>query len=96
MKAKVQRFGLFKAASGLPLYRVSHRVFMFFFSLEEHLLMSLTASISVEEVAISVQKPAKYEAGCRHSILYCIVVGSRRLMPPDALQPKAYFTNPGL
>ena len=26
----------------------------------------------------------------------CIVVGSRRLMPPDALQPKAYCTNPGL
>ena len=25
--------------------------------------------------------------------LYCIVVGSRRLMPPDALQPKAYRTN---
>ena len=24
------------------------------------------------------------------------VVGSRRLMPPDALQPKAYCTNPGL
>ena len=22
--------------------------------------------------------------------MYCIVVGSRRLMPPDALQPKAY------
>ena len=29
-------------------------------------------------------------------VLYCIVVGSRRLMPPDALQPKAYCTNPGL
>ena len=28
--------------------------------------------------------------------LYCIVVGSRRLMPPDGLQPKAYCTNPGL
>ena len=27
---------------------------------------------------------------------YCIVVGSRRLVPPDALQPKAYCTNPGL
>ena len=27
---------------------------------------------------------------------YCIVVGSRRIMPPDALQPKAYCTNPGL
>ena len=26
----------------------------------------------------------------------CVVVGSRRLMPPDALQPKAYYTNPGL
>ena len=26
----------------------------------------------------------------------CIVVGSRRLMPPDALQPKAYCTKPGL
>ena len=24
------------------------------------------------------------------------VLGSRRLMPPDALQPKAYCTNPGL
>ena len=29
-------------------------------------------------------------------VLYCIMVGSRRLMPPDALQPKAYCTNPGL
>ena len=29
-------------------------------------------------------------------LLYCIVVGSRRLMPPDALQPKAFCTNPGL
>ena len=28
--------------------------------------------------------------------LYCIVVGSRQLMPPDALQPKAYCTNSGL
>ena len=28
--------------------------------------------------------------------LYCIAAGSRRLMPPDALQPKAYCTNPGL
>ena len=28
--------------------------------------------------------------------LYCILVGSRRLMPPDALQPKAYCTNHGL
>ena len=27
---------------------------------------------------------------------YCIVVVSRRLMPQDALQPKAYCTNPGL
>ena len=26
----------------------------------------------------------------------CYVVGSRRLMPPDALQPKAYCRNPGL
>ena len=24
-------------------------------------------------------------------VLYCIVVGSRRLMPPDTLQPKAYL-----
>ena len=29
-------------------------------------------------------------------VLYCVVVGSRRLMPPDALQPKGYCTNPGL
>ena len=29
-------------------------------------------------------------------VLYCIVVGSRRLMLLDALQPKAYCTNPGL
>ena len=28
--------------------------------------------------------------------MLCYVVGSRRLMPPDALQPKAYCTNPGL
>ena len=32
----------------------------------------------------------------RNNVLYCIVVGFRRLMPPDALQPKAYSTNPGL
>ena len=29
-------------------------------------------------------------------VLYCTVVGSRRLTPPDALQPKAYCTKPGL
>ena len=29
-------------------------------------------------------------------IILCYVVGSRRLMPPDALQPKAYCTNPVL
>ena len=29
-------------------------------------------------------------------LLYCIVVGSRRLMPPDALQSTAYCPNPGL
>ena len=29
-------------------------------------------------------------------LLYCIVVGSRRLMPSDALHPKAYCTKPGL
>ena len=29
-------------------------------------------------------------------VLYCIVVGSRRIVPPDALQSKAYCTNPGL
>ena len=29
-------------------------------------------------------------------VLYCTVVESRRLMPLDALQPKAYCTNPGL
>ena len=27
---------------------------------------------------------------------YCIAVESRRLMLPDALQPKAYCTNPSL
>ena len=31
----------------------------------------------------------------RDGMLY-YVVGSRRLMSPDALQPKAYCTNPGL
>ena len=30
------------------------------------------------------------------TVLYCIVVGYRRLIPPDALQPKAYCTNSGL
>ena len=30
------------------------------------------------------------------SLLYCTVAGSRRIVPPDALQPKAYRTNPGL
>ena len=29
-------------------------------------------------------------------VSYCIVVGSRWLMPLDALQPKAYCTDPGL
>ena len=32
----------------------------------------------------------------RTDLLYYVMVGSRRLMPPDALQPKAYCTNPGL
>ena len=36
------------------------------------------------------------ESKQRFIVLYCIVVGSRRLMPPHALQPKAYCTNPGL
>ena len=30
------------------------------------------------------------------NIILCYVVGTRRLMPPDALHPKAYCTNPGL
>ena len=30
------------------------------------------------------------------ALLYCIVVGSRRLMHPDSLQPKAYSTKPDL
>ena len=29
-------------------------------------------------------------------VMLCYVVGSRWLMSPDALQPKAYCTNPGL
>ena len=29
-------------------------------------------------------------------LIHCIVVGSRGLMPPDALKPKANCTNPGL
>ena len=29
-------------------------------------------------------------------LLYYIMEGSQRLMPPDALQPKAYCINPGL
>ena len=32
--------------------------------------------------------------GCMYVCMY--VRGSRRLMPPDTLQPKAYFTPPGL
>ena len=40
---------------------------------------------------VLVRKPERYLG-----VLYCIVVGFRRLMPPDALQPKAYCTNPGL
>jgi hypothetical protein len=28
--------------------------------------------------------------------MYCILAGSRRLMPPDELQSKAYCTYPGL
>ena len=31
-----------------------------------------------------------------YDILYCIVEGSRQLMPQNALQPKDYCTNPGL
>ena len=37
-----------------------------------------------------------YRMQTRIHIVYCIMVGSRRLMPPDALQPKAYCTNLGL
>ena len=40
--------------------------------------------------------PHKLYPPLRATQVYCIVVGSRRLMPPDALQPKAYCTNPGL
>ena len=32
----------------------------------------------------------------KYVCMLCYVVGSRRLMLPDALQPKAYCTNPGL
>ena len=39
--------------------------------------------------------PALVQAFLR-IVLYCIVVGTRRLMPPDAPQPTAYCTNPGL
>ena len=35
-------------------------------------------------------------AWSKEVVLYCTVVGSRRLTPPNALQPKAYCTNPGL
>ena len=31
-----------------------------------------------------------------YKFMLCYVIGSRRLMPPDALQPKACCTNPGL
>ena len=32
----------------------------------------------------------------KETVAYCIVVVSRRLMPPDAPQPNAYCTSPGL
>ena len=38
----------------------------------------------------------RFRLSCTSLYFYYIVVGSRRLMPPDALQPKAYYTNPGL
>ena len=33
--------------------------------------------------------------GLKLALMLCYVVGSRRLIPTDALQPKAYYTNPG-
>ena len=37
----------------------------------------------------------KSQSKMLYSLLCCFVVGSRWLVPPDALQPKAYCTNPG-
>ena len=34
--------------------------------------------------------------GITEYVMLCIAVGSWRLTSPDALQPKAYCTNPGL
>ena len=48
-------------------------------------------------VAFSNFSKANFATGPAHgTFIVCIAVGSRRLMPPDALQPKAYCTNPGL
>ena len=42
------------------------------------------------------EKQCVYEGVEKLHLAQGIVVGSRLLMPPDALQPKAYCTNPGL
>ena len=54
-----------------------------------------THSITFQALNVCDQPPSSVLQESDRAIL-CIVVGSRRLMPPDALQPKAYCTNPGL
>ena len=55
--------------------------------------MVITQTSEVGETLCCTYEIWFYNVQC---VLYCTVVGSRRLIPPDALQPKAYCTNPGL
>ena len=52
--------------------------------------------LSTERYEAQFCRDVSVKVNVRSLVLYCIVVGSRRLVPPGALQPKAYCTNPGL
>ena len=56
------------------------------FSVATHSVANVSSSIGHHQTNIQERKIIR-------TLLYCIVVGSRRLMHPDALQPKAYCTN---
>ena len=56
----------------------------------------LTLRVFGNRVLRKIVGPKMNEITWNWRRLHCIAVGSWRLMPPDALQPKACCTNPGL
>ena len=71
-----------------PTYYVIRTLLVSFLFIQEMCTISVTVHPrSLDCAAVSTP---------RIVLPYCIVVGFRRLMLPDALQPKVYCTNPGL